>query len=63
MTQETFLLFIYMWWLFYFGKNQRMAVNFKRTLMKEHAMIDLGTMKDFLGIQVKKAKEEFFIEK
>jgi len=42
------------------GTNWRMVEDFKKTMMKEFEIIDLGVMKYFLGIQVKQLKGEIF---
>ena len=39
----------------------KMVEDFKRAMMKEYEMIDLGLMKYFLGIQVRQSKSEVFI--
>ena len=47
--------------LIYMGTNMKMVEDFKRAMMKEYEMIDLGLMKYFLGIQVRQSKGEVFI--
>ena len=47
--------------LIYMGTNMKMVEDFKRAMMKEYEMIDLGLMKYFLGIQVRQSKREVFI--
>jgi hypothetical protein len=47
--------------LIYMGTNMKMVEDFKRSMMKEYEMTDLGLMKYFLGIQVRQSKGEVFI--
>lgn len=47
--------------LIYTGTNIRLVEDFKRKMMNEFEMTDLGVMKYFLGIQVKQSKGEIFI--
>ena len=43
------------------GTNMKMVEDFKKAMMKEVEMTDLGLMKYFLGFQVRKSKDEIFI--
>ncbi|XP_022865913.1 uncharacterized protein LOC111385730 [Olea europaea var. sylvestris] len=47
--------------LIYTGTNIRLVEDFKRKMMNEFEMTDLGVMKYFLAIQVKQSKGEIFI--
>ncbi|XP_047320527.1 uncharacterized mitochondrial protein AtMg00810-like [Impatiens glandulifera] len=47
--------------LIYFGTNKAMVAEFKNQMMKEFEMTDLGLMKYFLGIQVKKSPGRIFL--
>lgn len=47
--------------LIYTGTNPIMVQEFKKAMMAEFEMTDLGLMKYFLGIQVRQSKGEIFI--
>lgn len=47
--------------LIYASTKQEMVDDFKRKMMKEYEMTDLGLMKYFLGFQVKQSNEGIFI--
>ncbi|KAG6433493.1 hypothetical protein SASPL_105107 [Salvia splendens] len=48
-------------YLIYMGTNMQMIADFKKRMMKEFEMTDLGIMKYFLGIQVKQSGGEIVI--
>ena len=43
------------------GTNRKMVEDFKKSMMKEFEMTDLGLMKYFLGFQVQQSKSKAFI--
>lgn len=47
--------------LIYFGSNMKMLEDFKKNMMNEFEMTDLGLMRYFLGIQVKQSKGHIFL--
>lgn len=47
--------------LIYMGTNMKLVEDFKRAIMKEYEMTDLGLMKYFLGMQVKQVPGQIFI--
>lgn len=59
--QKFLIVCLYVDDLIYTGNDRSMMVDFKRSMMKEFEMTDLGLMKYFLGIQVKQAKGEIII--
>lgn len=60
--EENYSLFVYMWIdLIFIGNNSAMIENFKRSMMVEFEMSDLGKMHYFLGIEVIQSASEFFI--
>ncbi len=60
-TGDFLVVCLYVDDLIYMGTNMKMVEDFKRAMMKEYEMIDLGLMKYFLGIQVRQSKGEVFI--
>ncbi|CAN0920234.1 Retrovirus-related Pol polyprotein from transposon TNT 1-94 [Linum grandiflorum] len=55
------ILCLYVDDLIYTGTNQQIIEEFKRAMMSEFEMTDLGLMKYFLGIQVKQKPGDIFI--
>ena len=53
---EILVVCLYVDDLIYFGTNLKMVQEFKRKMMLEFEMTDLGLMRYFLGIQVKQEK-------
>ena len=47
--------------LIYMGSNQQMIAEFKKAMMNQFEMADLGLMKYFLGIQVKQEQGHIFL--
>jgi Reverse transcriptase (RNA-dependent DNA polymerase) len=47
------ILALYVDDLIFMGNNQRLIVKFKRKMKLEFEMIDLGTMRYFLGLEIK----------
>ncbi|CAL8174550.1 unnamed protein product [Prunus armeniaca] len=60
-THDFLILCLYVDDLIYTSTNPRMAEVFKKNMMKEYEMTDLGTMRYFLGIQVQQSDEGIFI--
>ena len=60
-THDSLILCLYVDDLIYTSTNPRMAEVFKKNMMKEYEMTDLGTMRYFLGIQVQQSDEGIFI--
>lgn len=46
--------------LIYFGTNEDIVKMFKKNMMNEFEMINLGMMKYFLGLKLRKARDKFF---
>lgn len=47
--------------LLFTGNNPQLLFDFKKSMMKEFEMTDLGKMSYFLGIEVTQMEEGFFI--
>uniref|UniRef100_A0A803LHG8 Reverse transcriptase Ty1/copia-type domain-containing protein n=1 Tax=Chenopodium quinoa TaxID=63459 RepID=A0A803LHG8_CHEQI len=47
--------------LIYMGTNSKMIEDFKKAMMSEYEMTDLGAMKYFLGMQVKQSTGRIFL--
>ena len=47
--------------LIYTGTHPTMIEKFKKAMIKEYEMTDLGTMKYFLGIQIKQSSGRIFL--
>ena len=47
--------------LIFSGNNDEMIEEFKRTMTREFEMTDLGLLKFFLGLEVKKGETSIFI--
>ncbi|BBN67428.1 transposable element gene [Prunus dulcis] len=60
-THDFLILCFYVDDLIYTSTNPRMAEVFKKNMMKEYEMTDLGTMRYFFGIQVQQSDEGIFI--
>ena len=60
-TQDFLIVCLYVDDLIYTGTNSAMLEEFKKAMMKEYEMTDLGLMRYFLGIQVRQSKEGIFI--
>ena len=58
---DILIVCLYVYDLIYASSKQEMVEEFKRRLMAEFEMSDLGLMRYFLGIQVKQSKEGIFI--
>ena len=58
---EKMVVALYMDDLIFMGNSQRLIEEFKKDMMREFEMTDLGLMKYFLGIEVKRLKEGVFI--
>ena len=55
------ILCLYVDDLIYTGTHPTMIEEFKKAMMKEYEMTDLGTMKYFLGIQIKQSPGRIFL--
>ena len=60
-THEFLVVCLYVDDLIYTSTKPRMAEAFKMGMMKEYEMTDLGTMKNFLKIQVQQLDEKTFM--
>ena len=60
-TSDFIIVCLYVDDLIYTGTNPMMMEEFKKAMMNEYEMTDLGLMKYFLGIQVRQSKGEIFI--
>ncbi|CAL2268253.1 unnamed protein product [Prunus armeniaca] len=60
-THDFLILCLFVDDLIYTSTNPRMAEVFKKNMMKEYEMTNLGTMRYFLGIQVQQSDEGIFI--
>ena len=63
-TQEShdfLILCLYVDDLIYMGTNSKMIEDFKKAMMSEYEMTDLGAMKYFLGMQVKQSPGRIFL--
>jgi Reverse transcriptase (RNA-dependent DNA polymerase) len=58
---ETLIMALYVDDLIFMGNNSRMMEEFKRAMMKEFEMTDLGLMKYFLGLEVNQHEKDIFI--
>ena len=58
---EFLVLCLYVDDLIYFGSSMNMVEDFKKKMMKEFEMTDMGLMKYFLGIQVRQEKGKIFM--
>ena len=59
--QDFLILCLYVDDLIYTGTNPKMIEEFKKAMMSEYEMTDLGLMKYFLGIQVKQSPGQIFL--
>ena len=60
-TQDFLIVCLYVDDLIYTSTNTAMLEEFKKAMMKEYEMTDLGLMRYFLGIQVQQSNGEIFI--
>ncbi|KAK6163847.1 hypothetical protein DH2020_000711 [Rehmannia glutinosa] len=60
-VQDFLIVCLYVDDLIYTGTSLAMVQEFKKAMMEEYEMTDLGLMKYFLGIQVRQSKGEIFI--
>ena len=60
-TRDFLVICLYVDDLIYMGTNRKMVEDFKKAIMKEFDMTDLGLMKYFLGFQVRQSIGEIFI--
>ena len=58
---EKIVVALYVDDLIFMGNSQRLIEEFKKDMMREFEMTDLGLMKYFLGIEVKQLKEGVFV--
>lgn len=59
--EDVLIVSVYVDDLIYMGSSKSMMEEFKRSRMEEFAMIVLGRMKYFLGVEVIQDKREIFI--
>jgi len=59
--QDLLILCLYVDDLIYTSTNQRMNEDFKKGMMVEFQMTNLGLMKYFLDMQVKQSPDQIFI--
>lgn len=62
-TQNFLIICLYVDDLIYASSNAKMIEEFKKAMMQEYEMTNLGLMRYFLGIQVHQAKGDIFISK
>ena len=60
-THDFLIVCLYIDDLIYTSTSQKMIEEFKRAMMKEYEMTDLGLMRYFLGIQVRQNHGKIFI--
>ena len=60
-TRDFLVICLYVDDLIYMGTNRKMVEDFKKAMLKEFEMTDLGLMKYFLGFQVRQSTGEVFI--
>ena len=59
--KEKLIVALYVDDLIFMGNSQRLISEFKKDMMREFEMTDLGLMRYFLGIEVKQSKDGIFI--
>ena len=60
-TRYFLVICLYVDDLIYMGTNKKLVEDFKKAILKEFEMTDLGLMKYFLGFQVRQSTGEVFI--